>query len=146
MEIFMELNKLSPMRVMLKNVLTTIDGPLPCRVSEEDMVQTTRNFRGYLPQGLDPSGVRRTFNQKRVAEKMVEFLQRFDEKEIDGKPDRSPPIGIPSKKARGRFCGFIVHTVLHSVDMKHIGMVLMIFGKSSNPVWGKKFFFVQKVP
>jgi len=50
-----------------------------------------------------------------VTVEVVKLLKRFDEQEIDRKPDGAAPIGISTEEASARFCRFVVHAMFVAV-------------------------------
>ena len=62
---------------------------------------------GHLLDGEIRAGSRRALHLEIVAVVVMEFLQRFDDQEIDREPDRSAPVGIAAEVPRfgfGRAC------------------------------------------
>src|SRR5438093_7356921 len=89
MEVLVEQHVVAPLRVLLEQVNLAEDGPTAIGVAQKDAFESERNFVGSLPQGAHLPRSSRTFNQKVVAVVAMELVKRFDEQEIDGKPDRT---------------------------------------------------------
>src|ERR1700688_649374 len=77
---------------------------------------------------------------------MMELLERLYQIKTYREPDRPSPVRVAAKEARGGFRRLVVHAMLLPIDAKHIGMVLVKFGKGANTMFGEKFGFVQQIP
>ena len=60
----------------------------------------------------------RALDGERVAMEVVIPLERLDEQEVEGQPDRPAPVRVPAKQARVRFARRVVETVLVLAPMK----------------------------
>src|SRR3989440_6639521 len=60
-----------------------------------------REFLRHLPERQFRAGAGRVFYQEIVAVELVVFLERLDQREIDGEPDRPAPVGIPPEGPGG---------------------------------------------
>ena len=58
-------------------------------------------------------GPGRIFDFVTVTQIVMKLLQRFDQEKIDGKPDRSAPIGIAAEQPGPGFRRFIIDPMLH---------------------------------
>ena len=76
----------------------------------------------------------------------MEFLERFDQEIVDGKPDRSTPIRIAAEESRARFGRFIVHSMVHAHRRQDIGMIFVIAREGADAIGRQEFLFVQHVP
>ena len=69
-----------------------------------------------------PNGV---FHFEIIAEEIVKLLERFDEEEIEGKPDGASPIRITAKQIRRRFGRLIVQfefVTVQAQDVRFFGV------------------------
>src|SRR6187399_1537425 len=91
-------------------------------VAQEQALKSPFDFQRNFPQGHIYAGTGGILHSERIAEIMIELLQRFDQQKINRKPDGPAPIRVAAKKARCRFGGFITHAVLASVDGQYVRM------------------------
>ena len=68
-------------------------------VVEKNPPQAMRKFRRYLIDGKVGARARGTLDLEIVTVIVVEFLQRLNDEEIDGKPDGAAPVGVAAKQA-----------------------------------------------
>src|SRR5262245_43915652 len=96
-KVFVERNQIAPMRVALKFLRAAEDRPPALFVPQENSRQALGDFAGDLPQIQIDSRSSGIFDLEVITEKEVKFLQRLDEQVVDGKPDRTAPVGVPAK-------------------------------------------------
>src|SRR5439155_934996 len=65
----------------------------------------------------------RALDLKARAVEVVELLKGLDQQIVDGKPDRSAPVGVSAEETRARFCRLVVHAVFIAIDDEPIGMI-----------------------
>src|SRR6266446_8524316 len=75
----------------------------------------------------------------------MELLKRLDEQKIHGEPDGSAPIGVSPEKRGLRFGRLIIDTMLHAVDIQHIGMVHVKPRQRAYSMRREEFVFIQHV-
>src|SRR6185369_16414723 len=92
MKVFMEQDQVSPMRICLELALIAVNGPAPVDILQKDVRQATRQFVGDFPQIHQPARSSRTLYSERIAIVVVKFLQRLNQQEIHGKPNRPSPV------------------------------------------------------
>src|SRR6516225_1972534 len=97
-KIFVKWNEVVPIRIPLKQVDRAKHRPTAIRVVEEDSGEPSRDLPGDFPERHHPAGSSRAFDPIAIAEIMVELLQRFDDQEIDGEPDRTAPVGVAAEE------------------------------------------------
>ena len=131
------------MGIVLELVEPTIYGAGAIFGTKEDSRETPGNFRRGLPQRCLFPRAGRKFDLELISIEVMEFLQRFQQKEINRKPDRSTPVGISSKQSRAGFRRLVVHAMFHSVDRKDVWVALVEFRDGSNSVLRKKFGFAE---
>src|SRR5437667_4094518 len=98
-EVLVKQNEIVPVAVGLKFRNVAVDRPLASFIAEEDLRKSARELGGHFPQREHVSGARRELNFEIVAEVVKKLLQRLDEQEVYGKPDRSATVGIPAEQA-----------------------------------------------
>ena len=67
------------------------------------------------------------FHLQAIAILVVKLLQGLNQQVIDGKPDRASPVGIAAEETTFRFGGLVADRMGLPIDIKGIGMRLMIF-------------------
>ena len=99
MKIFMEEDIVMEMGIGLKFGAISENRAVPLGIVFKNTHKTLRNLCSNIPQVHKVSRASGTLNFEVVAIVVVVFLERLDQKHIQGKPDRTAPIGVPSKKA-----------------------------------------------
>src|SRR5579883_735245 len=100
-KVFVKQNEVFPVRVALEHFDAARHGAPSIRPAQEEMNQAAREVRGHGPQIHFVARTRGAFDTEILAVIVMKFLQRFDNEVVDGKPDRSAPIGIAAKNSRG---------------------------------------------
>ena len=100
-EVLVERNVIAPVRIVLKGRTGAKDRPAALLVTQKDVCETPREFLRHLPERQFRSGACRVFYQEIVAIELMVCLERLDQQEIDGEPDRPAPVGIPPKGPGG---------------------------------------------
>ena len=81
-------------------------GRFPSLVALEKLDLALREFDADVPQIHQIPRSCGKLHFQGVAVVVVEFLQRFDDQEVDRKPDRPAPVRVASEKAAVRFSGW----------------------------------------
>src|SRR5271170_3808705 len=102
-KILVEGNAVLIIRIGLQRRLMTQYGALAVGVLQENARQAARQFRGHLIDVEEPPRSRRAFHGEVLAVVMMKLLQRFDDEEIERKPNRPAPIGIAAELPRFGF-------------------------------------------
>src|SRR5262249_15811911 len=122
-EILVKRNQIVPVRIGLKTRVVAEDRPAADRILQEDSRQPPRQLGRHLAERQHPAGTGRDLDPIVVAEIVMELLQRFDDQEIDWKPDRSAPVRVAAEQTGRRFGRLVVDPVVVAVDGEHIRMV-----------------------
>src|SRR5262249_30641428 len=123
-----KIDEVAPVWIVLKSIETAINGPVSIHGTQKNSRKSARNLRSRLPQRCLPARAGQQLNREGIPVKVMKFLKRFDQQEIDGKPYWSPPVGVSTEDPGGGFCRFIVHPALHSVYMQDVGVIFMESG------------------
>src|SRR5690242_4167822 len=124
-EIFMEEHKVFPVGIGLKRIELSGDGPSPGRVPKKDPVETPGNFARDFRQVFVLPAAARELHLELWSQVVMKLLQRFDEKEVQGEPNRAAPIGVSAEQAGLRFGRLIIHAVFVSIDVKNVRIFSM---------------------
>ena len=89
------------------------------------------------------SGALRKLHRERVAEEVVELLERLDEEEVHGKPDRSPPVRVAPEEAGPRLGGLVVDAQLAAVPRHDEGALAVRLREGPDPVVGQEAVRVE---
>src|ERR1700756_4656387 len=143
-KVLMEIDEVAPVWIVLKFLEPAIDRPMSIFGTQKNSRQSTRNLRGPLPQRGLPARTGRQLNREAVPVKVMKFLERFDQQEIDGKPYWSAPVGVSPEQRSAGLGGVIVHAMLCSVYMQDVGIAFVESRDRSNTMWREKFGFIQK--
>src|SRR5262250_360051 len=109
-EILMEEHEVLPVGIGLEWRECSGDGPAPGCVAQKNPVEASGDFSRDLRQGHLLPAAGRKFHAEILTEVAIKLLQRFDEKEVQRKPDGAAPVGVPAEKVRLRFGRLVVHT------------------------------------
>src|SRR5258708_11423205 len=92
MNIFVKRNVIAPVRISLEFAGLSEHGAPAFPVTQKNLRQAARNVDGNVPESFLLSRAGRKFNLAAVPKKMMEFLQGFDQKEVDREPNWSAPV------------------------------------------------------
>src|SRR4051812_7922550 len=93
-EVLVEREVITPVRVLLKLAGTSVDRPPTLVVPQKDTGQPARDLLGDLIQVHEPARARGTFDGELIAVEGVILQQAPDDQGVDGHPDRSAPVGV----------------------------------------------------
>src|SRR6185503_12263438 len=105
-----------PLRVRLKEVDVAKYGSAAAVVLQEDARQPARDLLGDFPERQQSTRSGRTLDLVGVAEVMMKLLQRLDDQEVDGEPDRAAPVRVAAEQPAARFGRLVVDPVFRAVD------------------------------
>src|SRR5262249_55562480 len=142
-EILVKRNQVAPVRVGLKARVVAEHRPAANGILQEDSCQSLRELRRNLAQRQHAAGAGRTLDAVAVAEIVVELLERFDDQEIDGKPDRPAPVRVAAEQPGGRFRRFVIDAVVVAVHAEHVGMLTVNPRDRSDPERRQEFALVE---
>src|ERR1700758_3486237 len=94
---------LPPCRVM------SVERAAPARITQENAREPHGELVGNLIECQEASGAGGAFDLEVVAVVVVKLLQRLDDQEVHGKPDRSAPVGIAAEEARVGLGRLVAH-------------------------------------
>ena len=74
------------------------------------------------------------------------FIQHFDQQEINGKPDRPTPVGIPAKVSGGGFTRLVIDRKSPIPRrLQLVGMSLVILADPANAIVAEELLLVKQV-
>src|SRR5229473_4889746 len=91
-EVFVEKDKVFPVRIVLENLKSASDGTAATRIAKENVNEPAGDFSCHLPQVGFLRRMGRTLHLEVLTVIVVKLLQRFDEEIVDGKPDGATPV------------------------------------------------------
>src|SRR5256714_15027728 len=142
-EVLVEWNVIAPVRIVLKGRTGAKDRPAALLVTQKDVCEPPREFLRHLPERQFRAGASRVFYREIFAIELIVFLERFDQQEIDGEPDRPAPVGIPPEGSGGRFARLVMHRKVPVLCIKLIGVRFVILADRANTVVAQEFLGVQ---
>src|SRR6266700_1117241 len=92
MKIFVKGNVVAPMRIGLEFASLSENRAPAFLVTQKDLRQAARNVDGNVPESFLLPRTGRKFELAAVPKKMMEFLQRCEQKEVDREPNWSAPV------------------------------------------------------
>src|SRR6266542_1161693 len=108
-EVLVERDVIAPLCIVLKGHIVAEDRPAALLVTQKDSGEPPREFLRHLPKRQLRAGAGRAFDREIVAVELVVFLERLDQQEIDGEPDRPPPVGIPAEGPGARLARLVIY-------------------------------------
>src|SRR5215472_5411260 len=102
-EVLVEQNQIAPVRIMGVNRVCAMDGPFAHGRFQKDTRQAARQLRRDFPKCAVDARSGGALDSEFGPVIMVEFLQRFDQQEVGGEPDRTAPVGVASEQIGRRF-------------------------------------------
>src|SRR5207249_4136432 len=104
----------SPVMVGLELGVASVDRSSPIWPAQENTGQASGKLSRYVPDGRALARSGRALDLKAGTIEVVELLKGLDQQVVDGKPDRSAPVGISAEEARARFCRFVIQAALEA--------------------------------
>src|ERR1700704_3086875 len=102
-EVLEEQEQIPPVGIGLEFFHGAVHRAATIFIAQKDVSKAAGKLSGDVPKTHLRSGARRKLEQKTPAGEEVKLLKRFDQKIIQGKPDRPAPVGIPAEQPGGRF-------------------------------------------
>ena len=99
MKVLVEHQQVSPVRIALKRRHASVNRSAAAVVSAEDRNETIGDLFGHLEQGHLASRTGWTLDDETVAVVEVVVEQGSDDEQIDGKPNRTSPVGISAEQS-----------------------------------------------
>src|SRR6266404_2306 len=134
MKVFVEEDKVFPVRIILEDLKSAGDGTAATRIAKEDVDEPAGDFSRHLPEIGFLRGMRRALHLEVLAVVMVKLLQRFDEQIVYGEPDGPAPIRIAAKEARGGFRRLVTDAIHISVHVHFVRMILVVARKRADTI------------
>ncbi|HYX59139.1 MAG TPA: hypothetical protein VE888_09030, partial [Streptosporangiaceae bacterium] len=122
-EVLVEQDQVTPVRVVLKEPGSAVDGALPVTVPQEGADQAAGQLLGHLEQRHHRPGAGRAFDPQVVAVVPVVLQQGPDQQQVDREPDRPAPVGVAAEHAGGRLGRLVLDRVLAPGHVDRIGML-----------------------
>src|SRR5437667_3280674 len=99
--------------------------PRPFFVRQEDAGKPARKFVCHFCERQHVSGTGWTFNLERLAIEHVITLERFDNEEINRKPNRPAPVRVAAEKITRSFARNVIDPMFIVADTKDIRLLAM---------------------
>jgi len=96
-EILVEWDAVTPVRIGLKLFLSSEYSPAPVSVTDEDAGQAVRDLPSDLEEVHLPARAGRTLNLERIAVELVEVDECPDDNVINRHPHRAAPVGVATE-------------------------------------------------
>src|SRR5437879_12663902 len=93
-EVFVQPDEVPPVGVGLGLGDAPVNRPSPVRPAQENAGQASGVLGSHVPEGRALIRSGRALDLKAGAVEVVELLKGLDQQIVDGKPDRSAPVGV----------------------------------------------------
>src|SRR5262244_1482311 len=114
-EVFVEENVIAEVRILEGALVQAVHRPMTVLVGEEQPRKAPGKLIGYFIDGHERSGAGGALDAEVIAIVVMELLQRFDDEEIDRKPDRSAPVRVAAEQSAVGFARLVAHREIHAV-------------------------------
>ena len=91
-EILVEQDQITPVRIVLEQGHIAIERTTAIAAAAEQIDEAVLKLERGIPEGDPATGAGGKFDLEGIALVMTEFLQCFDQQEVDRHPDRTPPV------------------------------------------------------
>jgi hypothetical protein len=130
-------------RVAVEERHAAVDRTASGRVAHEQPAEPAFELPRDLVERHVMAGSRRAFDGEVVAQVVVELLQRFDDQEVDRKPDRPSPVRVAAEHGRPRLAGLVVDAVNAVADEQLVGRGPVPARHGAHAVRRQELGFVQ---
>src|SRR5262245_16622130 len=114
-------------------------------ISNEQSRQPTCEFLTDFQKIQQAAGADRTLDLEVVPKVGILVDEGTNDHELHRHPDRSAPVGVPSKHPGIRVARDITDAILESADVENIGVLGVIPRQRANPVGTEKLILVEQV-
>ena len=142
-EVLEEEQVILPMGIGLELLCTSIHWPPARFIPQEDPLQTIGYLPGYLEQIHQLARASGTLDFEVVSVIQIELKQRTNEQRIHRHPDWPAPVGVAAEHARVGFSRKVIHAVFLTLDVYHVGMLVVIFGECPDPIGTEELVLIQ---
>src|SRR5215471_10677381 len=142
-KVLVERQVITPVWVLLKRAGTPVDWPSAMVVPQKDADQPALDLLGDLIQIHLSARARGTFDREIIAVISVILQQAPDDQGVDGRPDRSAPVGVAAEHTGvglGRQVRHPIFLVPHTENKRMLGMIA---GQGANAVGAEELLLVE---
>src|SRR3974390_119374 len=141
-EVFIEENQISPVRVLLEFLGFTENRPHSV-LARKNTDQTVREFGADLLQVHKLTGASGTFDFEIGPDIAIPAIESVDQHEVHGEPDRTAPVGVASKHSGRGFGWVIVHGEGLVGKGETVWFILVAARQRANAIVAEKFVGVE---
>src|SRR6266540_6872214 len=145
-EVLVEQDQVAPVGIALEQLEGAVDRPASVTAAQEDAGEAPRQLGRDLPQRHRLPRARGELDLELALEEVIEALERLDQQEVHGEPDRPAPVGVPPEEPGRGLRRLVVHAMLLPVDVKHVGVLAMEARQRADAVRREELRLVQHVP
>src|SRR5258705_7321416 len=142
-EVLEEQDVILPLGIGLELLRTSVHWPTAGFIPQEDPLQTIGYFPGYLEQVHQLARAGGTPDLEIVSVIQIELKQRTNEQRIHRHPDWPAPVGVAAEHAGVGFSRKVIHAVFLTLDVYHVGMLVVIFGERPDPIGTEELVLIQ---
>src|SRR5690349_10608724 len=142
-EVFKVGQTVTPVRIVLQLLSFPVEWPPALIISEKEPSQSALKLQTNLPQVQTLAGAGWAFDQKFIPEKVMEFLERLDQEEVDREPNGASPVRVAAEEPALRLSRLIVDSILIPIEPQRVGMIAMVAGERPDAIRRQKFRLVQ---
>lgn len=98
MEVFVKQNVITPIRIVLKFIVSSEYRPLAILIAQENFREPLRQLCRNFPQVHHVAGSSGAFDFEVRSQVVMELLERFNDQIVDREPDRTSPVRISAEQ------------------------------------------------
>src|SRR5262249_28348285 len=131
-------------RVLLQSRVMREYGAIALLVREKDARESRSELIRHLIDRHEIAGTSRALDAEVLTEIVMELLQRFDDEEVDGEPDRSAPVRVATEEATVGLRGLVAHREIHVVVPIDVRVLFVHTRERAHAVGRKKLRLVEQ--
>src|SRR5437879_103663 len=142
-EVLVEEHEVPPVGVRAPSLDAAVDRSLPTRAPQEDPDKPARELLRDLPERrkrVRPGG---ELDLERVAVVPVEPLERLDEEEVEGHPDRASPVRVAAEEPGRGLAGLVGDPFRDPVAGEPVRVIAVVRGERADAAGGEELLFVE---
>src|SRR5277367_2521177 len=144
-KIFVEKHVVTPVRIFLKLLASSVDGAAARRIAEEYAFQSSCNFLGHFEQRHAVTRARRAFHLEIITIELVEIDQSANKQDIHRHPNWTAPVGVSAEHSAIGLRRLILNLVFFASDSENKWMIEMNARDGTNPIGAEELVFIQHV-
>ena len=111
-EVFVEQNQIAPVGIGRVAIFIAVTRSAAVCVGCEYLYESSRKLGGDFVEVHIAAGTCWAFDLEVIAVEIMIALERFDNRVVDGEPNRAAPVGIATERVSRGFAGIVIDAEL----------------------------------